>query len=165
MKDYIRHFLHTLSPTNLVGLWPGAVLIAIAAFVFGFGKLIDLLQGNNVGFWGDTAIVTITFLGVTLLAWAKLIFYYCLWSLIGLVLIAGTLAMASLPWFVVIPFVIFVGYGTIRNPLPQKSFSPKALFISTLWRIRQERGFPVTKISSHSKVPYLLFPVSCILLN
>ncbi len=82
MKDYIKEFLRTLSPTQLMGhFYPKAVLLTIIILVVGHDKLFSLLQNNDFGFWGDTAIVGIAVIGISLLSWVKLLFYYCLWAL------------------------------------------------------------------------------------
>jgi hypothetical protein len=166
MKDYIEDILQTLSIKNLAvrfGFW--AAVIATAALLVGREKVIDLLQNNDFGFWGDALIVSLSYVSIALIAWAKLIFYYCLGSAAGLVIVAAALAMTYAPVVLVGSSLSLIVYCVIQRPLPQKSFYPQALLSSVYWFNRQDRDFPVAKFASYSKIPYQLFPVSCILLS
>jgi len=165
MKDYIEDILQTLSAKNLVvrfGFW--AAVIATAALLVGREKAIDLLQNNGFGFWGDVLIVSLSYISIALIAWAKLIFYYCLGSAAEFVIVAGALAMTYAPVVLVGASIIYVGYSASQRPLPQKSFRLEFSFsISSRFSPNQHNS-PV-KLSSLSGGPYPLYFLSCIMLN
>jgi len=167
MQEYSNNILQTLFLKNRVGKflpW-AAVLFTIAVFVINLSDVIDKLQNNVFSFAGDTIIIVVAFVGTTLIAWAELLLGHLLAELMGLLLFATAMAMVHGPWVLFSVVVLFIGYGTARTPFLQKSFYPKALLSSLAWFTRQERDFPVAKFASLSKIPYQLFPVSCILLN
>ena len=124
MKDYIADILQMISAKNLAGRFGlGAALITtLLAFIVGYEKVIDLLQNNGFGFWGDALILSLGYIGVALITWMKLIFYHCLGSAAGLVIAAWALAMTCAPVVLVGALIIYVGYYAPQRPFPQQTF-------------------------------------------
>jgi hypothetical protein len=165
MKDYMEDVRQSLSPKNLVGHFGlYAIGMATLALILGLGKLIDLLQNNGFGFWGDALILSLGYIGVTLITWMKLIFYHCLGAAAGYVILAGALAMTYTPVMLVGASLVYIGYYAPQRPFPQQTFRLEfPLIISS--RFAPNCHTSSGKFSSLSGGPYPLYSLSCIMLN
>ena len=167
MKNLFRDFAdHPIAIRNIGRVWlPLAILIVVCGILYDRSKLIEQLQTNEFGYAGDAIIAALGFIGAVLMALGNLLLTYLVAAFYELLLIAALLAAVAqtqLLW--VIPFVLLVGYGLIMVAQKDNTLSEE-LHHSEKRCYRQLLNYPLAKSTPQSKTPYLLYPLSCVLLN